>query len=193
MIRIRRSKRRGYQLAPSLRHSDGSSTTKISQRFLLSYLLFRSENLKPRGINSGPVRLPEVLVMRSQIMPQAKIRSRLPRCSTPAVSHRAGLSGCVRPNAQIVPPSGLHDMRIAPRECLPQLEQMIVPPPPVTRWTSRRKAAVVAAVHSGEITLEAACGRYELSIEEFRAWESKVAPRSAFSVLAIDLLNSGRP
>ena len=144
MIRIRRSKRRGYQLAPSLRHSDGSSTTKISQRFLLSYPLFRSENLKPRGINSGPVRLPEVLVMRSQIMPQAKIRSRLPRCSTPAVSHRAGLSVCVRPNAHIVPPSSLHDMRIAPRECFPQLEQMIDPPPPVTRWTSRRKAAVVA-------------------------------------------------
>ena len=66
-----------------------------------------------------------------------------------------------------MPPSGLHDMRIAPRERLPQLEQMIDPPPPVTRWTSRRKAAVVAAVHSGEITLEAACGRYELSIEEF--------------------------
>jgi hypothetical protein len=66
----------------------------------------------------------------------------------------------------------------SPRECLPQLEQMIDPPPPVTRWTIRRKAAVVAAVHSGEITLEAACGRYELSIEEFRARESKVAPRS---------------
>ena len=126
-------------------------------------------------------------------MPQAKIRSQLPRCSTPAVSYRAGLSVCVRPNAQIVPPSGLHDMRIAPRECLPQLEQMIDPPRPVTRWTSRRKAAVVAAVHSGEITLEAACGRYELSIEEFRAWERKVAPRSALSTLAIDLLTSINP
>jgi hypothetical protein len=113
-------------------------------------------------------------------MPQAKIRSRLPRSSTPAVSHRAGLSVCIRPNAHVVPPSSLHDMRIAPRECFPQLEQTIDPLPRVTRWTSRRKAAVVAAVHSGEITLEAACGRYELSIEEFRAWESKVAPRSAF-------------
>jgi hypothetical protein len=153
---------------------------------------FPKRKLKPSGINSAPVRLPEVLVMRSQIMPQAKIRSRLPR-STPAVSHRAGLSVCVRPNAQIVPPSGLHDMRIAPRECLPQLEQMIDPPPLVTRWTSRRKAAVVAAVHSGEITLEPACGWYELSIEEFRAWESKVAPRSALSDVAIDLLNSIKP
>jgi hypothetical protein len=106
-------------------------------------------------------------------MPQAKIRSRLPRCSTPAVSHRAGLSVCVRPNAQIVSPSSLHDMRIPPRECLPQLEQMIDFPPPIKRWTSRRKAAVVAAVRSGEITLEAACGRYELSIEEFHTWEKQ--------------------
>ena len=126
-------------------------------------------------------------------MPHEKIRSRLPRSSTPAVSHRARLSVCVRPAAQIVPPSGLHDMRIAPREYFSELEQMIDPPPPVTRWTSRRKAAVVAAVHSGEITLEAACWRYELSIEEFRTWESKVAPRSASSALAIALLNSINP
>jgi Protein of unknown function (DUF1153) len=68
---------------------------------------------------------------------------------------------------------------------------MIDPPPPVTRWTTRRKAAVVAAV--SEMTLEAACGRYELSIDEFRAWESKVAPRSALSDVAIDLLNSINP
>ena len=40
------------------------------------------------------------------------------------------------------------------------------------------------------ITLVAACGWYELSIEEFRAWESKVAPRSALSARAIALLNS---
>jgi hypothetical protein len=126
-------------------------------------------------------------------MPQAKIRSRLPRSSTPAVSHRAGLSVCIRPNAHVVPPSSLHDRRIAPRECFPQLEQTIDPLPRVTRWTSRRKAAVVAAVHSGEITLEAACGRYELSIEEFRTWESKVAPRSALSAVAKDLLTSINP
>jgi hypothetical protein len=126
-------------------------------------------------------------------MSQPKIRSRLPRSSTSAVSHSPGLPEAVRPNAQIAPPSGLHDMRIAQRECFPQLEKMIDFPPPIKRWTIRRKAAVVAAVHSGEITLEAACGRYELSIEEFRAWESKVAPRSALSTLAIDLLNSINP
>jgi hypothetical protein len=43
------------------------------------------------------------------------------------------------------------------------------------------------------ITLVAACGWYELSIEEFRVWESKLAPRSALSTLAIDLLTSINP
>jgi hypothetical protein len=115
-----------------------------------------------------------------------------------ALFDTSGITSCrtvsVRPTkAHMVPPSSLHDMRIAPRECLPRLEQMIDPPPPVTRWTSRRKAAVVAAVHSGEITLVAACGWYELSIEEFRAWESKLAPRLALSAVAIDLQNSINP
>ena len=40
-----------------------------------------------------------------------------------------------------------------------------------TRWVARRKAAVVTAVRSGEIHLEQACRRYELSEEEFHAWE----------------------
>ena len=46
------------------------------------------------------------------------------------------------------------------------------PPPDNTRrWVIRRKAAVVAAVRSGELTLEQACRRYQLSEEEFRSWE----------------------
>jgi uncharacterized protein DUF1153 len=159
----------------------------------MSYPLFRSEKLRPGGINYRSLRLPHVLVMRSKIMSQATIRSRLPHSSTPAVLHRARLPVCDRPNAQILPPSSLHDMRTAQRECFPQLEQMIDLPPRIKRWTSRRKAAVVAAVHSGEITLEAACVRYELSVEEFRTWERKVAPRSALSALAIDLLKSINP
>ena len=35
----------------------------------------------------------------------------------------------------------------------------------------RRKAAVVAAVRAGVITLEEARRRYQLSEEEFRAWQ----------------------
>jgi hypothetical protein len=47
-----------------------------------------------------------------------------------------------------------------------------LPPENTERWVARRKAAVVAAVHCGELTLEQACRRYQLSEEEFRSWES---------------------
>ena len=46
-----------------------------------------------------------------------------------------------------------------------------LPPPNTTRWTIRRKAAVVAAVHSGKITMEEAERRYQLSEEEFLSWQ----------------------
>jgi hypothetical protein len=46
-----------------------------------------------------------------------------------------------------------------------------LPPPATKRWVARRKAAVVAAVRSGEITLEEACRCYQLSEEEFLSWE----------------------
>lgn len=46
-----------------------------------------------------------------------------------------------------------------------------LPPTDTKRWVPRRKAAVVAAVRSGVISLEEACRRYQLSEEEFRTWE----------------------
>ena len=46
-----------------------------------------------------------------------------------------------------------------------------LPAPDTKRWVARRKAAVVTAVRSGAIDLEEACHRYELSEEEFLAWE----------------------
>ena len=46
-----------------------------------------------------------------------------------------------------------------------------LPAPDTKRWVARRKAAVVTAVRSGAIDLEEACRRYELSEEEFLAWE----------------------
>jgi Protein of unknown function (DUF1153) len=46
----------------------------------------------------------------------------------------------------------------------------ILPAPDTERWVARRKAAVVAAVRSGEITIEHACRVYHLSQEEFLSW-----------------------
>jgi hypothetical protein len=45
-----------------------------------------------------------------------------------------------------------------------------LPPPDTKRWVIRRKAEVVAGVRSGLISLEEACERYSLSIEELLSW-----------------------
>jgi len=46
-----------------------------------------------------------------------------------------------------------------------------LPPPNTKRWVIRRKAEVVAAVRGGVISLDEACRRYTLSIEEFLSWQ----------------------
>jgi transposase-like protein len=46
-----------------------------------------------------------------------------------------------------------------------------LPPPNTKRWVVRRKAAVVAAVRSGQITMEEALRRYQLTEEEFLSWQ----------------------
>ena len=46
-----------------------------------------------------------------------------------------------------------------------------LPHPKTKRWVVRRKAAVVAAVRSGGITIDEACRVYQLSEEELLSWE----------------------
>ncbi len=42
------------------------------------------------------------------------------------------------------------------------------------RWVIRRKAEVVAAVQGGLLSLEDACKRYSLSVEEFLSWQKAI-------------------
>jgi hypothetical protein len=49
-----------------------------------------------------------------------------------------------------------------------------LPPPDTKRWTVQRKAEVVTAVRSGRISVDEACQRYMLSIEEFDTWQRLV-------------------
>ena len=49
-----------------------------------------------------------------------------------------------------------------------------LPPPGIKRWVIRRKAEVVAAVRAGVISLEEACQRYTLSVEEFLSWQRSI-------------------
>jgi transposase-like protein len=46
-----------------------------------------------------------------------------------------------------------------------------LPPPNTKRWVARRKAAVLAALSSGAITMEEVCRRYALSEEELLSWQ----------------------
>lgn len=62
---------------------------------------------------------------------------------------------------------------------LPEAQSAIrlrdLPPPDTMRWMARRKAQVVAAVRAGVLSLEDACRRYNLSVEEFQAWEQALS------------------
>ena len=49
-----------------------------------------------------------------------------------------------------------------------------LPPPSTKRWVIRRKAEVVAAVRGGLLTLDEACERYQLTNEEFLAWQQSI-------------------
>ena len=50
-----------------------------------------------------------------------------------------------------------------------------LPPPDTKRWVIRRKAEVVAAVRGGLLSLDEACARYGLSVEEFLSWQMSIA------------------
>ena len=49
-----------------------------------------------------------------------------------------------------------------------------LPPAGTTRWVIRRKAEVVAAVRGGLLSLDEACRRYTLTVEEFLAWQHAI-------------------
>lgn len=45
-----------------------------------------------------------------------------------------------------------------------------LPSPGISRWVTRRKAEVVAAVSGGLLSRKAACDRYNLTDEEYEGW-----------------------
>ena len=46
-----------------------------------------------------------------------------------------------------------------------------LPPSNTRRWVIRRKAMVVNAVQSGLLSVDDACNKYNLSMEEFLSWQ----------------------
>jgi hypothetical protein len=49
-----------------------------------------------------------------------------------------------------------------------------LPPAGTMRWVPRRKAQVVAAVRGGVLSLDDACQRYALTVEEFLSWQRAI-------------------
>jgi hypothetical protein len=49
-----------------------------------------------------------------------------------------------------------------------------LPPSNTRRWVIRRKAEVVAAVRGGLLSLEEACSRYTLTVDEFLNWQHSI-------------------
>ncbi len=49
-----------------------------------------------------------------------------------------------------------------------------LPPSDTKRWVIRRKAEVVAAVRGGLLSIEEACERYKLTVDEFMSWQRSI-------------------
>jgi hypothetical protein len=49
-----------------------------------------------------------------------------------------------------------------------------LPRPSERRWTVRRKAAVIEAVRGGWVPIEEVCRLYNVSVDEFLAWERDI-------------------
>ena len=72
----------------------------------------------------------------------------------------------------------LENQEFAPAEAIGPLGERLtlatLPPSNTTRWVIRRKAEVVAAVDGNLLTLDEACARYALTIEELVSWQRAV-------------------
>ena len=67
-------------------------------------------------------------------------------------------------------------LRVEPLQGTPLERVSVDPPPPAggQRWVQKRKAAVVAAILAGQMTIEDACERYGLSAEEILSWRNRI-------------------
>lgn len=72
----------------------------------------------------------------------------------------------------------LENQKFRPAQAIGPLGEALtlesLPPVATTRWVVRRKAEVVAAVTGGLLTVDEACRRYSISIEEFTSWQRAV-------------------
>ncbi len=72
----------------------------------------------------------------------------------------------------------IENQKIRPAQVIGPLGEPLTlssfPPAGTTRWVVRRKAEVVAAVNGGLLSINDACERYGLTLEEFASWQRAV-------------------
>ena len=89
----------------------------------------------------------------------------------------------------------IENQKIRPAAVIGPLGELLtlesLPPRDTRRWVVRRKAEVVAAVNGGLLTVDEACERYDLTIEEFAAWQRAV-DRSGMQGLRVTRLQHYR-
>jgi hypothetical protein len=66
---------------------------------------------------------------------------------------------------------GLAENNFVKAHMAPSMLGVELPSPQTKRWVPRRKAQVVAAVRGGVLSLDEACHRYALTVEEFLSWQ----------------------
>ena len=84
--------------------------------------------------------------------------------------------------AEPTPESAQHDdaityfarRNVRPEPSYIEAPGMKLPPAGANRWWPHRKAAVVLAVRDGILSLDEACNRYALSLEEFLTWKHAI-------------------
>jgi Protein of unknown function (DUF1153) len=67
-----------------------------------------------------------------------------------------------------------------------------LPASTTNRWVIRRKAEVVAAVRGGLLSLDEACRRYTLTVDEFLSWQMSI-DRHGLAGLRTTRLQKYRP
>ena len=67
-----------------------------------------------------------------------------------------------------------------------------LPEPGQRRWVVQRKAEVVTAVECGLLSVEEACSRYRLTLDEFLSWKRDLA-KGGLSALHRTRLQDDRP
>src|SRR3546814_15074835 len=76
----------------------------------------------------------------------------------------------------------IENQKIRPAQVIGPLGEPLtldsLPPATTSRWVVRRKAEVVAAVNGGLLTVDEACARYTLTLEEFASWKRAVDRKS---------------